>query len=306
MQAGIELRDEGQHCEVGTRVMANQRPRGVFQQSASAVSTANAVSSGKAMTTIASPLTHEAAAEICERAPARAAAPRGLRVGGFVGLSASDFPGELAAVVFCQGCPWRCSYCHNPHLQSQRRTRNAFDWEVVAAKIASRRDWLDAVVFSGGEPTAQPALWDAICEVRAMGLRIGLHTAGPHPGRLEGLLPHVDWVGLDVKAPFARYDSVTRGARSGLKVLDSVCAVVESGVGYEVRTTVHPRLVSPGSLIELARSLARLGVKHYALQEFRPLGCADQALRESYSDYLDEGLCREIGEFFQAFQFRRV
>src|SRR5450759_6030856 len=48
------------------------------------------------------------------RPPAGRAAS--LCIGGLTPLSLSDWPGQLAAVVFCQGCPWRCGYCHNPHL----------------------------------------------------------------------------------------------------------------------------------------------------------------------------------------------
>lgn len=209
-------------------------------------------------------------------APARAA-PGVLRVGGFVGLSVSDFPGELAAVVFCQGCPWRCRYCHNPHLQP-RRGEGELSWDGLREKMAGRRGLLDAVVFSGGEPTAQLALEDAVREMRALGLKIGLHTAGPYPSRLERLLPHLDWVGLDVKAPFDRYDSLTGARKSSLRALDSLCAVIDSGVACEVRTTVHPDLMAPEELLRLARSLARLGVRRYVIQEFRAQGCADRHL----------------------------
>ena len=72
-----------------------------------------------------------------------------LRVGGLTRLSASDYPGKLAAVVFCQGCAWRCGYCHNPELQP---ARGAYEipWADVLAFLEKRRGLLDAVVFSGG------------------------------------------------------------------------------------------------------------------------------------------------------------
>ena len=107
----------------------------------------------------------------------------------------------LAAVVFCQGCPWRCGYCHNPGLippQGEHEVR----WESVLEFLQRRRDLLDGVVFSGGEPTLQSGLDDAIRDVRALGFKIGLHTGGMYPQRLESILQRVDWVGMDVKAPF--------------------------------------------------------------------------------------------------------
>jgi pyruvate formate lyase activating enzyme len=234
----------------------------------------------------------------------RRESPRALRVGGFVAFSGCDFPGELAAVVFCQGCPWRCRYCHNPHLQ-RRQADGALSWDEIRDKLAGRRDLLDAVVFSGGEPTAQTALRDAVREVRALGFKVGLHTAGPYPSRLERLLPHTDWVGLDVKAPFDGYDSMTAARGSALRALDSVCAVVESGVAYEVRTTVHPDLIGADELLRLARSLARLGVKRYAVQAFRGRGCADpHLLRSPRSAGLTPKRQAQLAELFEVFELR--
>ncbi|PKO61543.1 MAG: anaerobic ribonucleoside-triphosphate reductase activating protein, partial [Betaproteobacteria bacterium HGW-Betaproteobacteria-17] len=137
-----------------------------------------------------------------------------LHVGGLTPLSTTDWPGMLAAVVFCQGCPWRCGYCHNPDLIPARGDHE-IPWEDVLAFLRRRRGLLDGVVFSGGEPTAQAGLLDAMREVRELGFKIGLHTGGMYPQRLAAVLPLVDWVGLDVKAPFADYPRVTSVTGSG-------------------------------------------------------------------------------------------
>ena len=82
-----------------------------------------------------------------------------LVIGGFVSFTATDYPGKLAAVVFCQGCPWRCGYCHNPHLQE--RTRDSpLSWSALLTGLERRVGLLDAVVFCGGEATMDPALGD--------------------------------------------------------------------------------------------------------------------------------------------------
>src|SRR5690242_19840999 len=128
-----------------------------------------------------------------------------LNIGGFVPFSATDYPDHLCAVVFCQGCPWRCGYCHNAHLQAAA-ARTSIRWQDVLVFLGTRRGLLDAVVFSGGEPTMQRALPDAMREVKAQGFKVGLHTAGIYPRKLAMLLPLVDWTGLDVKAPFDRYE----------------------------------------------------------------------------------------------------
>lgn len=202
-----------------------------------------------------------------------------MRIGGFVPLSATDYPDHLSAVVFCQGCAWRCSYCHNPHLLP-RRGEKQIAWTDILAFLQRRRGLLDAVVFSGGEPTLQPALPDAMRSVRTMGYRIGLHTAGLHPRRLAEVLPLVGWIGMDVKTRFHRYSDITGVPGSGERARRSVELILASGVPYEFRTTVHPSLLPSATLKALTDDLARLGVRRYVIQEFRATGCMPGTLPE--------------------------
>src|SRR5512139_922493 len=203
-----------------------------------------------------------------------------LRVGGLTPLSTTDWPGMLAAVVFCQGCPWRCRYCHNPGLIPARGD-NAIPWGDVLALLRRRRGLLDGVVFSGGEPTLQAGLPDAMCDVRALGFKVGLHTGGMYPDKLEAVLPLADWVGFDVKAPFADYARVTGVAGSGGRARAGLEGILASGAAHEVRTTVHPALLDDAAVAGLARDLAARGVKRYVIQAFRSQGCADEALCRS-------------------------
>lgn len=204
---------------------------------------------------------------------------RALRIGGFQPFSTVDYPGRIAAVVFCQGCPWRCRYCHNPHLQPF--DEGLTDWETVEASLAVRRGFLDAVVFSGGEPTAQAALVPAMRRARALGFGVGLHTAGMYPDRLRAALPHADWVGFDVKAPFDAYEKTTAVRASGRAVEASLRVLLASGVAHELRTTVHPLLLDEAARDRLARQLRELGARPTRWQGFRPQGCADEELNAS-------------------------
>jgi len=200
-----------------------------------------------------------------------------LRVGGRVPFSNTDWPGKLAAVLFLQGCPWRCGYCQNPHLLPARGEHEE-DWMATLAWLATRRGLLDGVVFSGGEPTAQAALAPAIRAVRALGFAIALHTGGAYPRRLLEVAADVDWIGLDIKAPMLDYESVTGVPRSGFAAYASLDLVLKAGVAFEVRTTVHPALTPPETLLTLARELAQMGVRRWVLQAFRPTGCASEDL----------------------------
>ncbi len=200
-----------------------------------------------------------------------------LRVGGLTPLSTTDWPGMLAAVVFCQGCPWHCSYCHNPDLIPAQGGSD-LGWESVLGLLHRRQGLLDAVVFSGGEPTLQAGLLNAIIEVRQLGFAVGLHTAGAYPQRLQAILPLVDWVGMDIKAPFADYPAITGVPGSGKRALASLDFILQSGVAHEIRTTVHPALLDDKAVCTLADDLASRGVRHYALQAFRSQGCEDESL----------------------------
>ncbi len=200
-----------------------------------------------------------------------------LRVAGLTRLSTTDYPGLLAAVVFVQGCAWRCRYCHNPEIQS-RRNAPLMAWQAVLDFLDNRQGLLDAVVFCGGEPTVDRYLAVAVDQVRQRGFRVGLHTAGIYPQRLRALLPRLDWVGFDVKAPFADYAATTGVSSSGGNAKLSLQYLLASGVAHEVRTTHHPTLLSVDDLKLMARALRQEGVTTFALQEFRSRGCVDETL----------------------------
>mgnify|MGYP000211508903 CR=1 FL=1 len=214
-------------------------------------------------------------------------APRSaeLRVGGLVRLSTCDWPGELVATVFCQGCPWACGYCHNPHLIPPN-ARTSIAWSDVLLFLESRRGLLDGVGFSGGEPTLQAALPEAIRAVRALGFRIGLHSAGPYPDRLAAVLPLIDWIGFDVKAAFADYDRITGVVHSGVKAKESLLNVLHSHVACDIRTTVHDAMLNETALARLASDIAALRIRKHRIQPFRAAGCTNAAL-------LGKNDCRE-------------
>lgn len=194
---------------------------------------------------------------------------RSLRIGALTPLSTVDFPGRLAAVVFVQGCAWRCGYCHNSHLQDAAAPVT-LAWPQVREFLERRRGLLDAVVFSGGEPTQQAAaLADAAREARALGFLTGLHTAGLYPDHLAQLLPLFDWVGLDVKAQPADYDGITGARASGDRARESLAHVLRSGVPHECRTTWHDGLYPAERLAALGHELAGAGVRHWVVQTCR-------------------------------------
>lgn len=239
------------------------------------------------------------------------AAAATLGIAGLSRFSSVDYPGQLAAVVFLAGCPWRCGYCHNPDLQ--RRDSARLHWPDVLAWLETRVGLLDAVVFSGGEPTLDPALPQAMAQARALGFRIGLHSAGMRPQRLLPLLTLLDWVGLDIKA--APQDAALLGRVAGLRstaaaeraaaaVRANLALLIASGIALECRSTVHPLLHQPRALRELAEQLSAAGVRRWALQIARPEGCA-QPLPPVPADYPSPALLAELAATLPGLILRR-
>lgn len=203
-----------------------------------------------------------------------------LRIGGITPLTTVDFPGELSAVLFCQGCPWRCRYCHNGHL-IPTECGDPIPWTEVCEFLERRVGLLDAVVFSGGEPTLQSALPAAMGQIGSMGFKIGLHTAGPYPNRLRPLLPHLDWVGLDIKALPDDYPQITGVPGSGQRSWESLRLLLDKDIALEVRTTLMPGWSREEDVQPLVSELAAAGVRTHVLQRCRTDSTFDPSVAET-------------------------
>ena len=204
-------------------------------------------------------------------------------IAGVSQFSAVDYPGHLCAVIYTQGCPCRCRYCHNPNLQRGGPGSSIVSWSMVMEWLATRSGLLDAVAFCGGEPTVHKSLLLAIKQVKALGFNVALHTSGLYPHNFAKVLPLLDWVGFDIKSPFAHYPDVTGVPGSGGKVKESLERMLSSNISHELRTTVHNAILSSADLVMMARELQMLGVSRWVLQRFNKAGCADLELVASHT-----------------------
>lgn len=192
--------------------------------------------------------------------------PADLRIAGITPFTTVDFPGRLAAVVHLQGCPLACPYCHVPHLQPVGPGKIA--WSDVSHLLDARHGLLDGIVFTGGEACGQKALASAVQDCRVRGYATALHTSGLYPQMLARVLPYLDWVGLDWKAPPRDTSRVTGMAGLGQRFTDSLSLVLGSGVAHEIRTTWHPDHLSQEDMIDMAHHLARAGVEEWVIQPY--------------------------------------
>lgn len=227
-------------------------------------------------------------------------------IGGVESFTTVDFPGRLAAVLFCLGCPLRCPYCHNVALQDFKG-KPFISWETFLEFLQDRKKLLDGVVFSGGEPLSQPDLFDGMKQIKDMGYEIGLHTSGVSKERLKQVIPLLDWVGFDVKVPFDDYEKRIPHS-NGRVIEESLDMLLASGVDTEVRTTLDPRLISEDELLSLAKKLSDKGVKTYAIQEYRPHPDDENqpSAVDVFSFFRNQKLLSELKNLFPEFIIRRA
>lgn len=175
-----------------------------------------------------------------------------LPIGGFQKQSLIDYPGNVSAIIFTQGCNFRCVYCHNPELVLQEQIKNAkrFNAEEILNWISNNQKLLDAVVITGGEPTLHGSLPDFINRIKQLGLKIKLDTNGTNPSLLKQLINNkqLDYIAMDVKAPLEllKYRKVVgKNFNSSLlaNVIESIDILMSEGIEYEFRTTLDSSLV---------------------------------------------------------------
>jgi anaerobic ribonucleoside-triphosphate reductase activating protein len=220
-----------------------------------------------------------------------------------VPLTTLDYPGLLACVLFCQGCAWRCRYCHNPDLIAARG-EHEIPWSQVLDFLQRRQGLLQAVVFSGGEATLQGGLVPAMEQVRQLGFRVGLHSAGIKPWAFAWAVKAADWVGFDIKALAEDTELITGVSGSGKANWRSLEYLLASGVDYECRTTVHWNLLDVDKLWRIGQRLHAAGVERFAVQLVRSARMLDPELPMTATPKEAGELWLRLEQLFAHFELR--
>ena len=201
-----------------------------------------------------------------------------MKIGGFQPLTLSDYPRHLAAIVFTQGCNFRCPFCHNGALLATAPPGETVTDDCTVLKtLQARREFLDGVVITGGEPTLQGDIAEFAGRIRQEQLKVKLDTNGSRPDVLGELLNRhlLDYVAMDVKAPFHKYARLAGVDVSTEAIAESIALLTASDTPCEFRTTFVPALLTENDLEDI-RSYLPPEVK-YTVQPF----VADSALNES-------------------------
>jgi pyruvate formate lyase activating enzyme len=163
-----------------------------------------------------------------------------MRVAAIQGSTMLDYPGHLACILFTQGCPYDCFYCHNRSLIPPSGG-SGVDWQSF---LITRQGLLESVVVSGGEPTVHSALPSALSWMHSLGYLVKVDTNGCNPSMIEILLEKnlAHYIALDVKALPAEYQRVCGRNAHWEAVFATLTLLKKSTIEWEVRTTVYPDL----------------------------------------------------------------
>lgn len=186
-----------------------------------------------------------------------------MKIAGFVKNSFVDYPNNITSVVFTFGCPLSCYYCHNKHLLD---VNDFVDESLVFDYINKRKNLVDAVTISGGEPTLQPDLKDFVAKIKKLGFKVKLDTSGINPNVVKDLIDTglLDYVAMDLKGSLEQYEDICNVKVDVSKIKQTITLLKESNVDYEFRTTLVPEIsdLNFEKMMELVK-----GAKNFYIQK---------------------------------------
>lgn len=191
-----------------------------------------------------------------------------MLIGGLQKTTLVDYPGKIAATIFTIGCNYRCSYCHNPEIV--KGIAKVISENKVFDFLKARKDLLDAVCITGGEPTLQKDLPEFIKKIKKLGYFVKLDTNGYHPEILEKLIKSelLDYVAMDIKGTWRKYEKIVNIKMEVENIKQSVALLKQGRVPYEFRSTVLPAFHTEKDIVSMARQIK--GADKYYIQQFRP------------------------------------
>ncbi|MDI3310642.1 MAG: anaerobic ribonucleoside-triphosphate reductase activating protein [Thermoanaerobacterium sp.] len=198
----------------------------------------------------------------------------------YLPVSMVDYPGKIATTVFISGCNFVCPYCHNSQLIRLKKTvRSEAEFMEYLNK---RKNLIDGVCITGGEPTLWDGLYNFIKDIKDLGFSVKLDTNGSRPEVLERLLNDdlLDYIAMDIKAPKNKYGLFAKNNEDIERIVKSINLIKNSGIDYEFRTTVNDKILGLDDFTSIADLIS--GCRRYVLQAYK------------YSDgVLDKDLCGE-------------
>lgn len=218
--------------------------------------------------------------------------------GGMEKFTLIDYPGKIACMVYTIGCNFRCPYCHNPELVDETVETRITEPEFFCF-LSARRDMLDGVVITGGEPTMHDDLPDFMREVKNRGFLVKLDSNGTRPEMLRETIEQglVDYIAMDIKSPLATYGNVAARPVDTKAIRESVKLLIGSNIEYEFRTTLIKGMLSPKDIEQIGKEIR--GAKRYVLQKFVSTKILNPQFKNkvSYSDEEMKGFQKTLNTY---------
>jgi pyruvate formate lyase activating enzyme len=192
-----------------------------------------------------------------------------MKIGGFQKTSLLDYPDRISAIVWVSGCNFRCPFCYNKNLALG--TAELFPEDEILSFLSKRKEQLEGVVISGGEPLLQEDIVDFVERIKNLRLLVKIDTNGAFPEKLGELLEKqlVDYIAMDVKAPKRKYRELVGVDVDISKIEASIDLIKNKAPAYEFKTTFVPDLLKKEDIVEIAKWIE--GADAYYLQQFKPI-----------------------------------
>ena len=230
-----------------------------------------------------------------------------MKIGGLQKTSLLDYPGKISAIIWTVGCNFKCPFCYNPQLV--KGEVELIDENKIFSFLKKRKNLLEAVSITGGEPLLQQDIVGFTEKLKKMGYLVKIDTNGTFPDRLEKLLDEklVDYVSMDVKAPLEKYNELTGVKVNVSKIKKSIEIIKNQASDYEFKTTIIPSFLSKEDIVKIAELLKNS--KRYYLQQFKndtPLISEDLRQIKPYPREYLEGIIEQIKSFFKQCKLRGI
>lgn len=203
-----------------------------------------------------------------------------VEIKGIEKFAPRDFPGYITSTIFVGDCNFRCPFCHNSDLVLRPQTLASFPVDYFEKYLDSRKNWLEGICISGGEPLFHDDLDSLLQLIKKRNLLVKIDTNGSFPARLKKWIQKklVDYVAMDVKGPLEKYLDVTRVKVNVKDIEKSIEIVKSSGLEYVFRMTVVPGLIDKEDIEKVGRMLK--GTKLFQLQQFVPINTLDKSFNK--------------------------
>jgi len=209
-----------------------------------------------------------------------------MKVAGYEKISLQDYPNHISCIIFTQGCNLKCPFCQNSTL-IPFENNDLIDENKILEYLELRKNILNGVTISGGEPTMQQDLKEFIQKVKKIGLDVKLDTNGTNYNLLKELIEEklVDYVAMDIKNSLKKYDETSGVEKINTEnILNSINLLKQNKIDYEFRTTI---INEYHTIQDIYKIIQLIGDSKYYLQNFKN---SSNVLDQNLTSFTEEKL----------------